>query len=153
MLDGNGWWICVQNFKSISWTMAELWHKTCWKQPNLPIFRYFYFLTDFDFSKSVFGPFFVSFAKSWPKNMYFSAISRFFFWRGWPFLPDDLRWPWPLLCSSWMLKTAWDGHREHTYQISTHSCNGAERNRNLHTNSLRAYTINQFVAVLRLRFF
>ena len=32
-----------------------------------------------------------------------------FFVRGWPFLPDDLRWPWPVLCSSWMLKTAWDG--------------------------------------------
>ena len=26
-------------------------------------FRYFYFLTDFDFSKSVFGSFFVFFAK------------------------------------------------------------------------------------------
>ena len=38
MLDCNGWWICVQNFKSIASKMAELWHKTCWKQPNLPIF-------------------------------------------------------------------------------------------------------------------
>ena len=72
---------------------------------------------------------------------------------GWPFLPDDLRWPWPVLCSSWMLKTAWDGHREPTYQISTHSYNGAELNRNLYTSSLRAYTINQCAAVLRLRFF
>ena len=41
-------------------------------------FRYFYFLTDFDFSKGVFGSFFVFFAKSWPKNMYCSTISRFF---------------------------------------------------------------------------
>ena len=72
---------------------------------------------------------------------------------GWPFLPDDLRWPWPVLCSSWMLKTAGDGHREPTYQISTHSYNGAERNRNLYTNSLRAYTISQCVTALRLRFF
>ena len=72
---------------------------------------------------------------------------------GWPFLPDDLRWPWPVLCSSWMLKTVWDGHREPTYQISIDSYNGAERNRNLYTNSLRAYTVSQCVAVLRLRFF
>ena len=28
MLEGNGWWICVQNFKSISSKMAEIWHKT-----------------------------------------------------------------------------------------------------------------------------
>ena len=27
-----GWWICVQNFKSISSKMAEIWHKTCQKQ-------------------------------------------------------------------------------------------------------------------------
>ena len=82
-----------------------------------------------------------------------SSISRFLFWGGWPFLPDDLRWPWPALCLSWMLKTAWDGHREPTYQISTHSYNGADRNRSLYTNSLRAYTISQCVVVLRLRFF
>ena len=41
-----------------------------------------------------------------------------------------------------MLKTAWDGHREPTYQISTHSYNGAERTRNLYTNSPRAYSIS-----------
>ena len=131
--------------------MAELWHKTCWKQPNLPIFAIFIF-NRFWFSKSVFGSFFVFFAKSWLKNMYCSATSLIFL-RGWPFLSDDLGWPWPVLCSSWMLKTAWDGHREPTYQISIHSYNGAERNRNLYTNSLRAYTISQCVAVLRLRFF
>ena len=141
MLDGNGWWICVQNFKSISSKMAELWHKTCWKQPNLPIFAIFIFWPILIFQKSVFRSFVVFFAKSWPKNMYCIAISRFFL-GGWPFLPDDLRWPWPVLCSSWMLKTAWDGHREPTYQISSHSYNGAERNRNLCTNSLRPYTIS-----------
>ena len=32
MLEGNGWWICVQNFKSISSKMAEIWYKTCQKQ-------------------------------------------------------------------------------------------------------------------------
>ena len=32
ILDGNGWWICIQKFKSISSKMAELWHKTCKKQ-------------------------------------------------------------------------------------------------------------------------
>ena len=38
MLDRSGWWICVQNLKSISSKMAELWHKTYGKQPNLLIF-------------------------------------------------------------------------------------------------------------------
>ena len=41
-------------------------------------FSLFLFLADFDFLKSVFGSFFVFFAKSWPKNMYNSAISHFF---------------------------------------------------------------------------
>ena len=35
----------------------------------------------------------------------------------------------------------------------THWYNGAERNHNLYTNSLRTYTISQCVAVLWLRFF
>ena len=78
MLDGNGWWVCVQNFKSISSKMAELWHKICRKTAKFPHYRYFYFLTDFDFSKSVFWSFFVFLAKTWPKNIYCSAISRFF---------------------------------------------------------------------------
>ena len=75
-----------------------------------------------------------------PYHDFFKGVDLFtgpfFFYR------VDLRWPWPVLCSSWMLKTAWDGHREATYQISTHSYNGAERNRNLYSNSLRAYTIS-----------
>ena len=133
--------ICVQNFKSISSKMAGLCHKTCWKQPNLSIFAIFIFWPILILPKSVFGSFFAFFAKSWPKNMYCSAISRFFFLGGGDFLPDDLRWPWAVLCSSWMLKTAWDGHREPAYQISTHSYNRAERNRNLYTNNFRAYTI------------
>ena len=63
MLEGNGWWICVQNFKSISSKMAEIWHKTCQKQALFTSFRYyrhfpiFYFLTDFDTSKSILGSF------------------------------------------------------------------------------------------------
>ena len=150
MLDSNDWWICVQNFKSISSKMAELWHKTCLKQSNLPIFAIFIFWTDFDFSKSVFGSFFVFFAKVHLKTCI--AVPYHDFFKGLTFLPDDLRWPWPVLCSSWMLKAAWDDLREPTYQISTHSYNGAERNRNIYTNSIRAYTINQCVAVLRLRF-
>ena len=89
MLEGNVSWISVQNFKSISSKMAEIWHKTCQKQAlsrhfgTLPWFSEFYFLTDFDASKSVLGSFFVFFAKIWPKNMYRSSKSRFFF--VWPF--------------------------------------------------------------------
>ena len=41
MLEGNGWWICVQNFKSISLKMAEIWHKTCEKQALFTSFRDF----------------------------------------------------------------------------------------------------------------
>ena len=64
---------------------------------TLPWFSEFYFLTDFDASKSVLGWFFAFSAKIWPKNMYRSSKSRFFF--AWPFLPGDLTWPWPLLWS------------------------------------------------------
>ena len=46
---------------------------------TLPWFSEFCFLTDFDASKSVLGSFFAFFAKIWPKNMYRSSKSRFFF--------------------------------------------------------------------------
>ena len=65
--------------------MAEIWHKTCQKQAlfnnfgTLPWFSEFYFLTDFDVSKSVLGSFFAFFAKIWPKIMYRNSKSRFFF--------------------------------------------------------------------------
>ena len=45
---------------------------------TLPWFSEFCFLTGFDASKSVLGPFFAFFAKIWPKNMYRSSKSRFF---------------------------------------------------------------------------
>ena len=41
MLEGNGWWIRVQNFKSISSKMAEIWHKICQKQALFTSFRDF----------------------------------------------------------------------------------------------------------------
>ena len=42
MLEGNVWPpICVQNFKSISSKMAEIWHKTCQKQALFTSFRDF----------------------------------------------------------------------------------------------------------------
>ena len=47
--------------------------------------------------QKVLGSFFAFFAKIWPKNMYRSSKSRFFF--VWPFSPGDLRWPWPVLWS------------------------------------------------------
>ena len=103
MLEGNGWWICAQNFKSISSKMAEIWHKTCQKQALFTSFREFtvnfriLFLTDFDASRSVLWAFFAFFAKIRPKNMYRCSKSRNFF--AWPFLPGDLTWPWPLLWS------------------------------------------------------
>ena len=39
MLEVNGQWICVQNFKSISPKMAEIWHKPCQKQALFTSFR------------------------------------------------------------------------------------------------------------------
>ena len=49
MLEGNVSWICVQNFKSISSKMAEIYHKTCQKQALFTsfsdltvIFRFFF---------------------------------------------------------------------------------------------------------------
>ena len=141
MLDGNGWWTSVQNFKSISSKMAELWHKTCWKQPNLPIFVIFIFWPILIFQKVFLGHFSCSLRKADLKTCIAVPYHDLFF-RGLTFFPDDLRWPWPVLCTSWMLKTAWDSHREPTYKISTHSYNGAKRKRNIYTNSLRAYTIS-----------
>ena len=41
MLEVNGWWICVQNFKLISSEMAEIWHETCQKQALFTSFRDF----------------------------------------------------------------------------------------------------------------
>ena len=41
MLEGNGWLICVQNFKSISSKMAEILHKTCKKKSLFTSFRDF----------------------------------------------------------------------------------------------------------------
>ena len=37
--------------------MAELWHKTCWKQPNLPIFDIFIFWPILIFQKVFLGHF------------------------------------------------------------------------------------------------
>ena len=85
MLQDNVSWICVQYFKSLSSKMAEIQHKTCQKQTLFTSFRDFtvifriLFLTDFDASKSVLGSFFALFAKIWPKNMYRSSKSRFFY--------------------------------------------------------------------------
>ena len=39
MLEGNGWWMCPQNFKSISLKIAEIWRKTCQKEALFTSFR------------------------------------------------------------------------------------------------------------------
>ena len=41
MLEDSGWCICAQNFKSMSSKLAEIWHKTCQKQPLFTSFRDF----------------------------------------------------------------------------------------------------------------
>ena len=41
MIEGNGWLISAQNFKSLSSKMAEIWHKTCQKQALFMSFRDF----------------------------------------------------------------------------------------------------------------
>ena len=92
MLDGSDWWICVQNFKSISSKMAALLHKTCWKQPNLPIFAIFIFWPILIFQKVFLGHFSCSLRKVDLKTC-FAVPYHDFFLVGWPFIPDDLRWP------------------------------------------------------------
>ena len=84
MLEGNDWWICVQNFKSISSKMDEIWHKTCQKQALFTSFQDFtviFLILFFDrlwLLKKCFSVIFAFFAKIWPKNMYRSSKSRFF---------------------------------------------------------------------------
>ena len=105
MLEGNSWWIRIQNLKSISskngWDIGNIKHV---KNRHFsrhfgtwPRFFEFCFLKDFDASKSVFWSFFAFFAKIWPKNMYRTSKSRHFLLD--LFLPGDLRWPWLLLWS------------------------------------------------------
>ena len=145
MLEGNGWWICAQNFKSISSKMAEIWHKTCrhvkspkkipdplrfwWKLINrhfscyfgtIQRFSEFYFLTDFDASKSVLGPFFAFFEKIWPKNMYGSSKSRNFLLD--LFLSGDLRWPWTLLWSNSTVNDTYKCQRHYPYRLVGFVC-------------------------------
>ena len=73
--------MCIKFLVDI-FKMAEIWHVTCQKQSLFTSFRdmtlifEFYFLTDFDTSKSVLGSFFAFFAKIWPKSMYCTSKSR-----------------------------------------------------------------------------
>ena len=84
MLEGNGWWIRVQNFKLISSKMAEIWYETCQKQALFTsfrdftkIFRVLFFLQILTLQK-VLRSFFAFFAKIWSENMYRTSKSRNF---------------------------------------------------------------------------
>ena len=85
MLESNVSWICVQNFKSIASTMAEIWHKTCQNRHfsrhfgTLPWFSEFVFLTDFAASKSVLGSFSRILRKSDLKTCIAALNHDFFF--------------------------------------------------------------------------
>ena len=86
MLEGNDWWIRVQNFKSMSSKMAEIWHKTCQKQALFTSFVFsiqLYFLTDFDASKSVLGSFFSRYLRKSDLKTCIAALNHDFF--VWPF--------------------------------------------------------------------
>ena len=83
--------ICVQNFKLISSKMAELWHNTYQKET---IFRMLSF--NRFWCLSVLGHFLCSLRKSDLKTWITPLNPDFFIW---PFLPGDLRWPWPILWS------------------------------------------------------
>ena len=96
MLEGNGWWICPQNFKWISSKMAEIWWKTCKKNRHfsrhfgtLPWLSECYFLTDFDAFKGVLGSFFAFFLRKSDLKTCIAAVNHekkncltFFTW--WP---------------------------------------------------------------------
>ena len=103
MLEGNGWCICAQNFKSISSKLAEIWHKTCQKQPLFTsfrdlteIFRILLFDRFWRFKKC-FRAIFRVLSENLTKNMYRTSKLRNFLLD--LFLSGDLRWPWPLLWS------------------------------------------------------
>ena len=126
MLEGNGWWTCAQNFKSISSKMAEIWHKTCQKQTLFTSFRdlteifRILFFDRFWRLKSVLGSFFAFFAKIWPKNMYRTSKSRNFLLD--LFLPGDLRWPWPLLWSQSTVNDAYKCQRHYPCRLVGFVC-------------------------------
>ena len=80
---------------------------------TLPRFSEFYFLTDFDASKSVLESFLAFFAKIWPKNMYCTSKSQIFLLD--LFLPGDLRWPWPLLWSQSTVNDTYQATRKNGY--------------------------------------
>ena len=128
MLEGNGWCICEHNFKSISSKITELWHKRGKKQTLFTSFRDLtvifkcYFLTDFDASASVLGPFFELFAKIWPKNMYRSSKSR-----------NLLVWPFSLV--AWDDLDLYYGHKAQEL-IPTHVSNTT------HADSLALFALN-----------
>ena len=73
-----------KNFKSISSKMAEIRHKRRKKRHfsrhfgTLLWFPEFYFVTDFDASKSVLRSFVAFFANIWPKSMHRSSKSRIY---------------------------------------------------------------------------
>ena len=98
--DGNGWWISVQTFKSISSKMAEIWHKLCQKQALSTSFRDFtaifriLFFDRFWRFKSVLGSYFAFFAKIWPKTCITALSPDFLCSTFCMCLPGDLRWPW-----------------------------------------------------------
>ena len=87
---------------------------------TLPWFFEFCFLTDFDASKSVLGSFFALFAKIWPNNIYHSPKSRISF--AWPFLPGDLRWPWPPLWSQSTANDTYECWRHYPWRIVVFVC-------------------------------
>ena len=65
---------------------------------HFPLIFLFLFLTDFDFSKQFLGSFLVFFLRKFDlKTCIAVPYPGLLF--VWPFLPDDLRWPWPVLWS------------------------------------------------------
>ena len=75
--------------------MAELWHKTCWKQPNLPnfrlIFQFLFFWPILIFQKVFLGHFSCSLRKVDLKHVLQCHITIFLggltFFTGWPEMP------------------------------------------------------------------
>ena len=94
--------MCKKNSSRYLQKMAEIWHKTCQKQALFTSFRdftrlsEFYFLTDFDASKSVLRSFFSrSLRKSDLKTCIATLNPDFFLFD--LFLPHDQRRLWPVL--------------------------------------------------------
>ena len=112
--------ICVQNFKSISWKITNLWHFEGQKWPFftlIPGIPTFSRLSNFVWSgsfKKCFRVIYHVLEENWPKNTCHAPKHKFFNLT-FP-CPRDLEWPWHWIYSPWLITILY-GHSVQQNQI------------------------------------